>query len=70
MEISSELLKILVCPVSNSSLIYDRDASELISVDAAMAYPVIEGIPMLLVGEARQMTSEELKKYKLSDSAA
>ena len=50
-----ELLKILVCPVSKKSLKYDADAQELISIEAKLAYPIREGIPIMLVEEARSL---------------
>jgi uncharacterized protein YbaR (Trm112 family) len=53
MEISSELLKVLVCPITKGPLIYDREAEELISEMAGLAFPVRNGIPVLLVEEAR-----------------
>lgn len=55
MELSSELLKILVCPVTKGQLIYDRQSQELISETAGLAYPVRDGIPILLVDEARKI---------------
>ena len=63
MDLSSELLKILVCPVSNTQLIYDKDAAELISINAALAYPVHDGIPLLLVDHARKLSEDEVQKY-------
>lgn len=63
MEISSELLKILVCPVTQSQLIYDRDKEELVSIAAALAYPVNDGIPMLLADYGRRLTKEEISTY-------
>jgi uncharacterized protein len=47
------LLEILACPVTKSSLIYDEKAGELISEKAKLAYPVRDGIPIMLVEEAR-----------------
>lgn len=48
-----ELLAILVCPVTRGPLRYDPDAEELISDAAGLAYPVREGVPIMLVDEAR-----------------
>lgn len=56
MEISSELLKILVCPVTKKSLQYDKHNQELISTEAGLAYPVKDGIPILLVERARKIS--------------
>ena len=49
------LLKKLVCPVTKGPLEYDRKAQELISHSAGVAYPVRNGIPIMLVDEARQL---------------
>ena len=53
--VDSRLLEILVCPLTKSSLEYDRDASELISRAAGLAYPVRDGIPIMLPEEARKL---------------
>ena len=54
-EVDPKLLEILVCPVTKSSLDYDRDAQELISREAGLAFPVRDGIPIMLVDEARRL---------------
>ncbi|MDX1348287.1 MAG: Trm112 family protein [Thiomicrorhabdus chilensis] len=59
-----KLLEILVCPVSKTKLIYDKSRDELISTAANLAYPVRDGIPILLEDEARQITAEEAEKYR------
>ena len=51
--IDPRLLAILVCPVSKGPLFYDRDAQELISRKAGLAFPVRDGIPIMLPEEAR-----------------
>ena len=51
--IDSRLLAILVCPVTKGPLTYDRDAQELISRKAGLAFPVRDGIPIMLPEEAR-----------------
>lgn len=48
-----KLLEILVCPVTKGPLVYDRDAGELVSRAAGLAYPVRGGIPIMLPDEAR-----------------
>ena len=58
--IDPRLLAILVCPVTKGPLIYDRVAQELISRKAGLAFPVRDGIPVLLETEARPLTDEEL----------
>lgn len=54
-EIDPKLLEILVCPLTKSPLRYDKDASELISDQANLAYPIRDGIPIMLVDEAREL---------------
>lgn len=53
--IDPKLLEILVCPVTRGALTYDRDAQELISQGAGLAYPIRDGIPIMLPEEARQL---------------
>ena len=50
MEPDPKLLEILVCPVTKSALIYDREKQELISKSAGLAYPIRNGIPIMLAG--------------------
>jgi uncharacterized protein YbaR (Trm112 family) len=57
-----KLLELLVCPVAKGPLTYDRNAQELISRSARLAYPVRDGIPVLLENEARTLTDEELER--------
>lgn len=52
-EIAPKMLELLVCPLTKGSLTYDRDRRELISKSAKLAYPVRDGIPILLPSEAR-----------------
>lgn len=56
----TRLLELLVCPVTKGPLEYDRKQQELLSRTARLAYPVRDGIPVLLENEARTMTDEEL----------
>jgi uncharacterized protein YbaR (Trm112 family) len=56
----TRLLELLVCPVTKGSLQYDREKQELTSRSARLAYPVRDGIPILLESEARTLTDEEL----------
>ena len=51
--VDPRLLEILVCPVTKGELVYDRDAGELISRKAGLAYPIRDGIPIMLPDEAR-----------------
>ena len=59
LEVDSKLLEILVCPVSHGQLRYDRDAQELISDEAGLAYPVRNGIPIMLADEAREIRTKD-----------
>jgi len=54
-EIDPKLLEILVCPLTKGALEYDREKQELISKKAGLAYPVRDGIPIMLVDEARKL---------------
>ncbi len=56
----SKLLNLLVCPVTKGPLDYLRDKQELVSRSARLAYPVRDGIPVMLESEARVMSDEEL----------
>lgn len=56
----TRLLELLVCPVTRGPLEYDRARQELSSRSARLAYPVRDGIPILLESEARTLTDEEL----------
>jgi uncharacterized protein YbaR (Trm112 family) len=53
--IDPKLLELLVCPLTKGPLIYDRAAGELISERAGLAFPVRDGIPIMLVDEARKL---------------
>ena len=57
--VDPKLLEILVCPLTKTSLVYDEEAQELISNPAGLAYPVRDGIPIMLPEEARELTDEE-----------
>lgn len=62
------LLELLVCPVTKSTLILNKegpeDCPELVSVAAAVAYPIRDGIPIMLEEEARPLTEAEQTRYK------
>ncbi|HRE61852.1 MAG TPA: Trm112 family protein [Micropepsaceae bacterium] len=61
MDVDPKLLEILVCPVTRSRLRYDREKQELISDRAGLAYPVREGIPIMLPEEARELADAEMR---------
>ena len=54
-----KLLEILVCPLTKTTLTYDRAHQELISKAAGLAYPIRNGVPIMLPGEARELSEEE-----------
>ncbi len=56
----TKLLELLVCPVTKGPLDYDREKQELISRSARLAYPIRDGLPVMLESEARALTDEEL----------
>lgn len=55
--VDPRLLEILVCPVTRGPLDYDRAAQELVSRQARLAYPIRDGVPIMLPGEARSLDS-------------
>lgn len=57
--LDKKLLSILVCPLCKSPLVYDREANELLCHADALAYPIRDGIPVMLDTEARALTQEE-----------
>jgi hypothetical protein len=56
----SKLLELLVCPVTKGSLEYNREKGELVSRSARLAYPIRDGIPVMLEMEARPLSDAEL----------
>jgi uncharacterized protein YbaR (Trm112 family) len=57
--VDSKLLDLLVCPVTKGPLVYDRERQELVSKSARLAYPIREGIPVMLEEEARKLEPSE-----------
>lgn len=55
----TKLLQILVCPVTKGPLIYNKTTNELISKSARLAYPIKDGIPVMLEDEARKLADDE-----------
>jgi uncharacterized protein len=53
--VDPRLLEILVCPLTKTTLRYDRERNELVSLAAHLAYPIRDGIPIMLPEEARQI---------------
>ncbi|MBW8447355.1 MAG: Trm112 family protein [Arenimonas sp.] len=54
-KVDVKLLELLVCPLSQGRLTFDRERNELISERARLAYPIRDGIPIMLVSEARKI---------------
>lgn len=61
--IDKKLLSILVCPVSKAPLAYDEANQELVCKASGLAYPIRDGIPVMLESEARQLSAEEKEKW-------
>ncbi|MDM8548249.1 Trm112 family protein [Candidatus Venteria ishoeyi] len=59
-----KLLEIIACPVTKAPLQYDKNKQELISVEARLAYPVRDQIPVLIEGEARRLSLEETDQWR------
>jgi uncharacterized protein YbaR (Trm112 family) len=60
--VDAKLVEILVCPVTKGPLVYDREKQELVSKSAGLAYPIRDGIPVMLEDEARRLTPDEVEK--------
>lgn len=59
-DIDPKLLDILVCPQTKGPLVYRREAGELLSKKARLAYPIRDGVPIMLIDEARALSDEEV----------
>ena len=59
METDPKLLEILVCPLTRTTLVYNRETQELISRAAGLAFPIRGGVPIMLAGEARELSEAE-----------
>ena len=60
----AKLLDILVCPLTKGALIYDKAKQELISLQAGLAYPIKDDIPVMLEEEARTLSAEEIEAWR------
>ena len=58
-EIDPKLLEVLVCPLNRTRLIYNKERQELISKSARLAYPIRDGVPIMLENEARELEADE-----------
>ncbi|MEN8196218.1 MAG: Trm112 family protein [Pseudomonadota bacterium] len=61
-DVDPKLLELLVCPLTKSTLRYDAGRNELISDQAQLAYPIRDGVPIMLVDEARSLDEEKDKR--------
>ncbi len=59
MKLAPEVLAVLVCPITRTPLVYDAEADELISQAAGVAYPVRNGVPVMLIEEARVIAGRD-----------
>ncbi len=59
MDVDPKLLEILVCPVSKGMLVYDREKQELVCKASGLAYPIRNGVPIMLATEARELDDAE-----------
>jgi len=57
-EVDPRLLEMLVCPLTKTRLVYNKEAQELVSDVAGLAYPIRQGIPIMLVDEARRLEAD------------
>ena len=62
MEPDPKLLEILVCPLTKTTLVYDRTKQELVSKAAGLAYRIRSGVPIMLPDEARKLSDEEMDR--------
>ena len=58
-DLDPKLLEILACPQTKGPLVYDREKGELLSKKAMLAYPIRDGVPIMLIDEARALSEEE-----------
>lgn len=66
--LNKKLLDILVCPVTKGPLVYDREANELISIAARLAYPIVDDIPALIESDARTLSEDEAERLRKAQS--
>lgn len=61
--VDKQTLEMLVCPLTKTRLILTADHTELISVAARLAFPIVKGVPLLSLGEARNVDPEEIQRH-------
>ena len=62
---NSDLLSLLVCPVSLSGLIYDNGQAELVSLQTRLAFPIQDGVPIMMTEVARLMSDDEVNRLRV-----
>lgn len=70
MGVDPKLLEILVCPLTKGPLRYDEERQELVSEQAGLAYPIRDGIPIMLIDEARKLDDAPAATLPASDRAS
>ncbi len=63
-QVDVRALEMLVCPLTKTSLSISEDKNELISPVTRVAYPIVKGVPLLCLSEARNLTEEEIDRFK------
>ena len=63
MRVSPQLLSVLVCPVTGGTLHYDVSRQELISSAAGLAYPIMDGVPIVVASTARELSVDEKQRW-------
>lgn len=58
-DVDPRLLEVLICPVTHGPLVYDREKGELVSKGARLAYPIRDGVPIMLPEDARELGEGE-----------
>jgi uncharacterized protein len=69
MSLDPKLLELLVCPITKGPLVYDREKNELHSRAAKLAFPIVDGIPLMLEERARTLSIEEIEALAQSRPA-
>ncbi len=62
--LDKKLLEILACPICKGELHYDKNAKELVCAVDKLAFPIRDGVPVMLTAEARAMSSDELESFR------
>ena len=63
---NSTLLSLLVCPVSLSGLIYDKGQAELVSLQTRLAFPIQDGVPIMMIEAARIISDDDVKRLRVA----